>query len=114
MIGKDIKLITLLAVHAHIFRLPGVGQQQFHRSKVSTAGFMRNGAPGVYIVNSQRQVGSIINDGFRCRRFGGSIQYIQSSHHRVSLQPPYCRLSLDILGPYEVQVVQSTRSFVKV
>ena len=104
MIGKDVRLTI------HIIKLPGVGQQHFHRSKVSAAGFLRNSSAEVYISNSQRKVGNIINNCFRVRRFGGSIQAIQTSHHRVTLQPPYSRLILDIIGPYVVKVTQTSLS----
>ena len=45
---------------------------------------------------------------------GGALHTIQTSHHRVTLEAPYSRLSLDILGPNTVKATQTSRSLTKV
>ena len=44
----------------------------------------------------------------------GALQTTQSSHQRVTLEAPFTRLSLDILGPHIVKATQSSRSLTKV
>ena len=115
IIGKDQRLIFLITFFLHIFKVPGARSQFFHRSRTATAGYLRNHAHGIFITNSQKKVGNVIGEScFRCRRTGGTLQSTQPSHHRVTLEAPFTRLSIDILGPHIVKASQNSRSLIKV
>ena len=114
VIGPDPRLIKLLINFAHIVRLPKIGTEQIHRTHVSTAANLRKNTLGVFTNAALRNVAHTINEFyFRCKRTGPILAETNQSHHRIKVEAPLTRISIDIVRPYTIKAARNSGVMVK-
>ena len=60
------------------------------------------------------KVATIVNNNcFKCKRHGPTLQETVKSHHRLRVEAPLTRISIDITGPYTLKATQTSRVMVK-
>ena len=75
---------------------------------------LRAGNLGVFTASYKRSVTQVLENCFTCiKRSDKTIYASMKSYHRVSVQQPFERLSLDILGPFMVKASSQSRARIK-
>ena len=99
------------AHHVH----SGLKGEVFHRSQVAMAAQMRNSQFGIFIPGNQKLTAAIIKECFKCIKQGqGTIYADMKSYHRIKMEPPFTRLSLDVIGPFTVRASHNSRALLKI
>eukprot|EP00079_Xenopus_tropicalis_P036616 XP_017950387.1 PREDICTED: uncharacterized protein LOC101733460 [Xenopus tropicalis] len=88
-------IATLLIRHHH--------EQVKHQGRHFTEGAIR--AAGLWIIGAKRQISNVILKCIQCRKLRGKIQQQQMSElpaDRLSTDPPFTHVGLDVFGPWTV------------
>ena len=92
----------------------GLKNQVFHRSICGTAANLRAGHMGVFITGGMEVVSSIVKKCFTClKRSSHTLYHNMLSYHRIAVEQPFERVSLDVVGPYCVKASNTGRALVK-
>ena len=76
---------------------------------------VKAGQLGIYVPNIRNIVNNIIRKCFSCLKHGQSTLYSNMrSHHRLEVQQPFERISIDIIGPHVVHANNTSRALVKI
>merc|ERR1711888_254826 len=75
---------------------------------------LRSGQLGIYTSNYKRIVSGILGCCFTCLKQSQNTVYSDMrTYHRVSIQQPFEKLSVDLIGPYTVRASNLSRARVK-
>ncbi len=102
----------ILPGHCHITSLliQHYHKQVKHQGRVFTEGALREA--GFWIIGGKRRISSVIFQCVQCRKLRGRILTQKMSDlppERLSMDPPFSFVGLDVFGPW---VVTSRRTFV--
>nr|XP_055053838.1 uncharacterized protein LOC129438965 [Misgurnus anguillicaudatus] len=88
-------IATLLTNHYH--------EKVNHQGRIFTEGAIRTG--GFWIVGAKRRINAILHKCITCRKQRGKTaeqKMADLQHDRISMEPPFTNVGLDVFGPWNV------------